>query len=38
MKLFGSSGIRGIINDNITPILSQKVGSAIATQFEGGAV
>ncbi|MBQ04685.1 phosphoglucosamine mutase [Candidatus Bathyarchaeota archaeon] len=38
MKLFGSSGIRGIANVDITPLLAQKVGTAIASMFEGGAV
>jgi len=38
MKLFGSSGIRGIANVDITPNLAQKVGAAIASMFEGGAV
>ncbi|MGB9622575.1 MAG: phosphoglucosamine mutase, partial [Candidatus Bathyarchaeia archaeon] len=35
-KLFGSSGIRGIINLEITPLLAAKAGSALATIFEGG--
>jgi len=38
MKLFGSSGIRGIANVDITPNLAQKVGASIASMFEGGAV
>ena len=38
MRLFGSSGIRGIANVDITPLLAQKVGAAIASMFEGGAV
>ncbi len=38
MRLFGSSGIRGITNVDITPLLAQKVGTAIASMFEGGAV
>ena len=38
MKLFGSSGIRGIANVEVTPLLAQKVGAAIASQFEGGAI
>ena len=38
MRLFGSSGIRGITNVDITPLLAQKVGAAIASMFEGGAV
>ncbi len=36
MKLFGSSGIRGVANMEITPILSQTLGSALATIYEGG--
>jgi len=38
LKLFGSSGIRGIANKEITPELAQKVGQAIASQFEGGII
>lgn len=38
MRLFGSSGIRGVANVDITPLLAQRVGMAIASQFEGGAV
>jgi phosphoglucosamine mutase len=38
MRLFGSSGIRGVTNVDITPLLAQQVGMAIASQFEGGAV
>jgi phosphoglucosamine mutase len=38
MRLFGSSGIRGLANIEITPLLAQKVGAAIASMFEGGAV
>ncbi len=30
-KLFGSSGVRGLANVDITPILACKVGSAVAT-------
>ncbi len=36
MKLFGSSGIRGVVNTEITSILAQKLGSALATIHEGG--
>jgi phosphoglucosamine mutase len=36
VKLFGSSGIRGIANTEITPILTQRLGSALATIHEGG--
>jgi len=35
-KLFGSSGIRGLANIDITPILAQRVGAATATIHEGG--
>jgi len=38
MRLFGSSGIRGIVNVDITPLLVQRVGAALASQFEGGAI
>jgi phosphoglucosamine mutase len=38
MRLFGSSGIRGLTNVEITPLLAQKVGAAIASKFEGGAI
>ena len=38
MKLFGSSGIRGLANIEITPILAQRLGSALATMHEGGEV
>ena len=38
MKLFGSSGIRGIANVEITPILTQRLGSALATIYKGGEV
>jgi phosphoglucosamine mutase len=38
MRLFGSSGIRGLANIEVTPLLAQKVGAAIASQFEGGAI
>ncbi|MBM3291650.1 phosphoglucosamine mutase, partial [Candidatus Bathyarchaeota archaeon] len=34
--LFGSSGIRGLANIEITPQLAQKVGSALATIDDGG--
>ncbi len=36
-KFFGSSGIRGLANIDITPTLAQRVGAAIATIHEGGA-
>ena len=35
-KLFGSSGIRGLANIEITTTLAQRVGAAIATLHEGG--
>ena len=38
MKLFGSSGIRGLVNVEVTPLLAQKVGAALSSQFEGGAI
>ena len=37
-KLFGSSGIRGLANKDITTTLSQRVGAAIATMNRGGQV
>ena len=30
-KLFGSSGVRGLVNDDLTPLLACKVASAVAT-------
>jgi len=30
-KLFGSSGVRGLVNDDLTPILACRVASAVAT-------
>ncbi|MGF3522422.1 MAG: phosphoglucosamine mutase [Candidatus Bathyarchaeia archaeon] len=30
-KLFGSSGVRGLVNDALTPQLASKIGSAVAT-------
>jgi len=35
-KLFGSSGIRGLANIDITPTLAQRVGAALASIHEGG--
>ncbi len=35
-KLFGSSGIRGLANKEISITLSQRVGAALATMYEGG--
>ena len=37
-KLFGSSGIRGLVNKDITTTLAQRVGAAIATMNKGGQV
>jgi len=37
-KLFGSSGIRGLANKDITTTLAQRVGAAIATMNQGGQV
>jgi phosphoglucosamine mutase len=37
-KLFGSSGIRGLANVEITPALAQRLGAALATIHEGGTV
>jgi len=31
MKLFGSSGVRGLINSDLTPLLAAKIGLAIVT-------
>jgi phosphoglucosamine mutase len=35
-RLFGSSGIRGLANIEITTTLSQRVGAVLATLHEGG--
>lgn len=37
-KLFGTSGIRGLANVEVMPLLAMQVGSALASQFDGGAV
>ena len=37
-KLFGTSGIRGVANVEVTPLLALRVGEALASRFEGGAV
>lgn len=37
-KLFGSSGIRGLANIEITVTLAQRVGTALATQSPGGTI
>jgi len=36
MRLFGTSGIRGIVNVELTPQLALEVGKAIATLHRGG--
>ena len=36
LKLFGSSGIRGRVNKEITPVLTQRIGAALATIHQGG--
>jgi phosphoglucosamine mutase len=33
-KLFGSSGVRGVVNVTLTPVLAARIGSAIATTAE----
>lgn len=30
-KLFGSSGVRGLVNDNLTPVLAMQIGTAVGT-------
>ncbi|MBD3205413.1 phosphoglucosamine mutase [Candidatus Bathyarchaeota archaeon] len=37
-KLFGSSGIRGVVNKEITPTLAHRVGTALATIHKGGTI
>ncbi len=34
MRLFGSSGIRGVVNEMITPELCQKIGGAVGGSYE----
>jgi len=34
-KLFGSSGVRGLVNVNVTPNLVAKIGSTVATRAKG---
>jgi phosphomannomutase/phosphoglucomutase len=36
--LFGTNGVRGIVNDFLTPELALRLGKAIGTYFEGGRV
>ena len=38
MKFFGSSGIRGLANVEITPAVAMRLGSALATIHDGGSV
>lgn len=35
-RLFGSSGIRGVVNEDITILMSQKIGQALATIYPNG--
>ncbi|MCW3991587.1 MAG: phosphoglucosamine mutase [Candidatus Bathyarchaeota archaeon] len=37
-RLFGTSGIRGVANAEVTPLLALRVGAALASQLDGGAV
>jgi len=37
-KLFGTSGIRGVANAEVTPLLAIRVGEALASQLDGGTV
>jgi phosphoglucosamine mutase len=37
-KLFGTSGIRGLVNVELTPSLAMRVGAALASQFSGGVI
>lgn len=37
-RLFGTSGIRGLANVEVTPILALRVGAALASQLEAGAI
>jgi len=34
--MFGTSGIRGVVNKEITPILAMRIGAALARIFKGG--
>ncbi|MEM2419950.1 MAG: phosphoglucosamine mutase [Candidatus Bathyarchaeia archaeon] len=38
MKLFGTSGLRGLVNVELTPTLAAKVGMAVGTLIKGGRV
>lgn len=35
MRLFGTNGVRGVVNEDMTPELALKLGKAIGTYFEG---
>ena len=37
-KLFGTSGIRGVVNKEITPFLALDLGSSLATRARGGRI
>ncbi|MDD5398019.1 MAG: phosphoglucosamine mutase, partial [Dehalococcoidia bacterium] len=37
MALFGTSGIRGVVNQDLTPKLCKNVGSALGTLLPAGA-
>lgn len=36
LKLFGTSGIRGVVNEDLTPTLALEAGLAVATRVSGG--
>jgi len=38
MKLFGSSGLRGLVNADLTPVLAVKVGMAVGAYAKAGKV
>src|SRR4030067_2281406 len=37
-KLFGSSGVRGLVNDSLTPLLAAQIGTAVGTYSKARAV
>jgi phosphomannomutase/phosphoglucomutase len=37
-RLFGTNGIRGLVNKQLTPEMATKVGSAVGTFFKKGEV
>jgi len=37
-RLFGTNGIRGVVNRDLTPQFVMKVGSAVGTFFDGGKI